>query len=369
MLPFFSQVMFYVSMTLAVAISVIILRRREQAKVKMNWLLFFAILTTMIWILSVYIEEMYFPYFPKKQVEFMLPFGILSGISNVGIVLGLSFLSTFYTLLIYPHIQWKRMTIWISFTMLIIAGYVPLILIAIQKNVSLYDEVFMVINVFNVLFLIVLLYYVYKDLRVLNQSLVNTNETLTKQMKIITYFTYYGLLSQIPILILGNFVERSLISIAFINLTITMGGLTYAYLIDPRIVFVLPEKIERIIVVNNSGLLKSYKEFESKDADTPTMLISGALSAIFTVMSDFYNTEVYPKTIEFDNQLILLNWSSNFFIAAFVKRDSSLIRNSMKKTIQRIHDTYGEDSDVFTKGHSYINLDGIFDETFYFVYT
>ncbi len=358
----------FFSVVLGILVLGIILRNRQQVKIRMNWLLILTIVSVIFWITSTYLQETYFQYYQTNDPNLMVPFTILAFTSNVGILTGIIFLTMFVQLLISPTIDIIWTGFLVTLDIVVFTLYISLFYVAPTRNVSLFNQIALLTNFVNLLFLGLAIYVLMRDLRFLRENLKGRNKTLDTQVRFLTFSILMGIIPIIPILIIARFIDRNLISVAFITLIISLVALVYTYVIDPRIVFVLPERIEKVIVVGHDGVLRHEKNFVKPNDNLPPSLISGALSAIFTVMSDFYNSEVYPNTIKFQDNLILLEWSDTFFVAAFVKRESTLLRSSLKNTVTEIIKKYARTPEILVKSYQGLDLSDIFNETFYFVY-
>ncbi|RMG35431.1 MAG: hypothetical protein D6732_09300, partial [Methanobacteriota archaeon] len=160
---------------------------------------------------------------------------------------------------------------------------------------------------------------------------------------------------------------QTLISLIYMLLTISFSMLNFAYFEDPRVAFILPEKVKLVVLVNSSGILKYSKYFSLERDEASTAIVSGGLKAVSLLLSDFLQREVTPKLIQFEENLILIKSEKYYFLAVFADRDSQLLREAMENTAKEINKKFADDLPKIINGPQIFDLDDIFKKTFYFI--
>ena len=108
MVPVYVHVLTFISIFINLLIIFLILRKREQGSLRMNWYLIGMISTIMMWIASVYLEETFFQFFPDLNLVNILGFTALATFSNIAIAVGLLLLAPFIHYLVEPILNFKQ---------------------------------------------------------------------------------------------------------------------------------------------------------------------------------------------------------------------------------------------------------------------
>ncbi len=344
-----------------ISIIILILRRREQARNQITWHLIGTIIAISIWIFTVYLQIEYFTIDDSLFIN-----TIIAAISNIVILFGLILMAGFAKLLVEPKLDFKQnMYLFVLFG-IVIGIYILSIYAANQNEENFVNISSLIANLVNLIVMISVIILIRTDLNILlNEDLSDVQEF---QIKSANRSISIGLLGILPIIILARIYSNQLLAISFIVIAIALFFLINGYLIDPRVAFILPYKTYLAIIVNDAGNLKYSKDFMGGRDVTSTMLISSTLSAITSAMAEFYDSEVLPELIEFQERLILFNSTEEFFLAVFTDRDSPLIREAMGNTIKEIITEYGKNIKEAMSDHNVLDLDPIFNKTFYFIY-
>ena len=366
-LPVYADVFTFLSIAIDIFIAYLILRKREQANLRMNWYLIFTIFSIMIWIICVYLQEAVFPFYPNQNVDVVLPFAILAFISNAAIGFGLLMLSFFIKYFVQPTLDFAQSSYLLSLVVLITGLYFVIITGAYIQNTSIVDITFNVANLFNLILVVSIIIFTRKDMNYIRKEAVDFQPKVQKQLNFLNYGLNLALIGIIPLLIIANFFERAVISFSFILLAASLVMIAYAYLIDPNVVYILSERVYQAIVVNHQGVLRYSKIFTGEKDEDSTVLISGALNAITALMSEFYETTVYPTNIKFDQRLILFKWSDYFYLAVFADRESRLVKEAMDSAVREIEKRFEGNLEKTMRHPEILKLDDIFHNSFYFI--
>ncbi|MDH5645986.1 MAG: hypothetical protein OEZ01_08260 [Candidatus Heimdallarchaeota archaeon] len=338
-----------------------ILSHRSQAKSKLTWLMLVAILSISFWIILTYLQ------FEVLSIDNnLIGHAYLDFFSNIVILIGLFCLVAFFNLLVSPRLDVKIISVIGGLSFIILGLKLSHIVLAKNNELDLVHQIKSLTDVFNLIIIIFVIYFGHTDLKLLLKE--DLNAIQRKQVKSLYNALLIGLSGMIPIIGL-TLIKFEFLSFAYIFITIALFMVINTYVTDPRVAFILPEKTSLVLVVSVHGVYKYSKRFsESEEEDDDTILISGALNAIMTLMSEFYKSPSTPELIKFQNQLILLLWEKDYFIAAFSERDSLFIRNAMEKTVSLINNTYQENIKEIMFQSKVLDLDPIIKDSFYFVY-
>ncbi|MDH5401484.1 MAG: hypothetical protein OEZ01_08670 [Candidatus Heimdallarchaeota archaeon] len=326
------------------------------------------IFAIMIWIICIYLEENYYPYIYNFDQKYARGYMILTTISTVSILFGIRFLIIFIKLLIKPEINDKEINYLLALIFLIAGYYFLLLFLDNQIEVDIQIIVFRIIDALNLIYLISSIYIINNDLIILLADIKRLNKAiLIKQINYLIKGLNLSMIGIIPILIISSFFDRKSISYAFILLTVSMSIISYSILLEPKLLFALPENIYLSIVASKQGILKYSKQFNEFASISSTYLITNVLSALTGLMTEFYHSEVYPNMIKFQDRLILIQWEEDYYIAVFCDWDSKLIRTSMNNIAKEINMRYGDNtSSVMELSHA-LNLDDIYNSLFYYL--
>jgi hypothetical protein len=342
------------------SILILIFRNRAQASSRITIFLIGTIVSISIWIITVYLQIEYYTFEEELLIN-----TIIASISNVVILFGLILMSGFVKLLVEPKLSFSQTIMIVYLSSIVIGIRVISIYLANIDEEDYVNTVSMLADFLNFAVIISVIIFIQLDLRKLfNEDL---SEKQKNQVKLVHRSILTGLTGVLPIIILSTFLGIDYLAISFSVIAISLFFLINAYLIDPRIAFILPYRTYLAIVVNKTGVLRYSKDFMGDRAMTSTMLISNTLTAITAAMSEFYNTEVSPSFIEFEEKLILFSLADNYFLAVFTDRDSALIRKAMDSTMKEIDEKFHEELHA-TSELVMLDLDEIFDKTFYFIY-
>lgn len=339
-------------------IIVLILRNREQANNRITWYLIGTIVSISIWIITVFLQIEYFTF-----EDNLLTHTIIASISNIVILFGLTLMAGFAKLLVEPIVSIVQMSILFGLSGLVAGIYMIIVYLATQNESDYVNTASIIKDLINFTIIILVIFFIQSDLRILLKEPLSKKQE--NQIKLVNRSLLIGLIGILPIIILASFYGDELLAIAFVIISIALYFLINAYLIDPRVAFILPYRTYLVIIVNDSGVLRYSRDFMGDRDLKSTLLISSALSAIVSLMSEFYNTDVVPTMVKFQDRLILFSISNDYFMAVFTDRDSVLIRSAMSNTIKEINEKY---TSLDHKLDIPIDLNDIFDRTFYFIY-
>ena len=338
----------------------LILSKKEQTNQKMTWLAVGNNICVGLWIIITSFQAG-----PLSEENNLVGFTISAFISNLLILIGMCFLSIFVTYLIKPTVSLNRLMLFCSTISSVATLYVIMIIEAMNENKSMVDLTLTLVNILNLIVVISFLMWIHRDFTIFMDE-IKDPETSTRVMRFYLAIII-GLVGNIPILLLAWFVNQTFLSLTYLILPISMSFLIYNYYKDPRVAFILPERTYLAIVTNSNGGLKYEKLFWNFRGNDFTIIISGVLNAVTNIMSEFYDQAVQPRLIEFENKRILLKWQDEYFLAVFTDRDSPLIRTAMDETVKAINSKYGSDLKKHMNSANILDLDKMFESTFYFV--
>ncbi len=353
-----------IAVIMNVSIIGLILRKREQASNRVTWYLIGTIISISIWIITVFMQIEYFTIDDNLVAN-----TIVASISNVVILLGLTLMAGFAKLLVEPTINFIQMRILVGLTGMVSGIYVVSIYLVLDdQNIdrSIIDTISVITDLINLFVTILVIVFIQTDLtKLLNEPL---SEIQKKQINYVNRSLLIGLIGILPIIFVASIYGIRLLAIAFIIISIALFFLINAYLIDPRVAFILPHRTYLAIVVNEAGILRYSRDFMGNRDLKSTLLISSALSAIVSLMAEFYDAEIVPTLLKFQERLILFSIEEKFFLAVFTDRDSPLIRTAMSNTVKEIKGKFDSLDHISGAKTLQEDWDDIFDKTFYFIY-
>ncbi|MFX1514014.1 MAG: hypothetical protein ACFFCQ_15655 [Promethearchaeota archaeon] len=340
----------------------LIFSKSEQASNRVTWILLSATFALFIWIITSYIQ---LDLVTIDDDPFR--FAVIAALGNLSNLIVQIFLVNFFRLLIEPRVSWIRNAYLCSLGALLCGFAFVAIYAGWDNDTDLIEVCWAFADTINLIFTPSVVIFAGLDLRtLLNESM---SEKQHKQVTSLRNGLIFGLVGILPFLVLQR-VDHNYLAVILLIITIALFFFIRAYLVDPRVAFIVPHRAYLAIVVNKTGVLKYSKNFldESSVSDS-TVLVSAGLSAINSMMSEFYETEVRPTFLAFEEKKILFHWSEDYFIAVFADRDSMLLRLAMKQTTKEIKDKYKEEIRDMMDGLRMLDeLDEIIARTFYFIY-
>jgi hypothetical protein len=360
LIPLFVLIFVVLSTGINITAIYLILSKKEQSSQKLTWLLIGTISSVTLWVIttSFQIETL-------SQDNNLLGFAVSAAISNVVVLFGIIFLSTFVNYLIRPKVDLVRMVTLTALVSFCVAMYIIMIIGANEKDNDLVNLTFNFANVSNAVLFIAYVIWVRRDFKTLLAE--DLPESLRKHVQRFYTASIIAIVGNFPIFLLAWFVDQSYLAFSYLLITISVAIMVYNYLQDPRVAFILPERTYLAIMVNSFGGLQYSKNFLKETRDSFTVIISGVLNAISGIMSEFYDNPVQPQLIKFEERQILLKWREGYFLAVFTDRDSPLIRTAMDQTVKEIERTFGANLQREITSPILLDLDDIFQRTFYFV--
>lgn len=362
-LPIWVPLLVVFSIIMNIIVIVLILKKSVQANHTITKVLVGSLITISIWVFTVYLQLEFFTINGN-----LIDYTTVATISNISILIGLILLATFWELLVEPNPNFIQIG-YLSSLASVVFGFAFLSIFAGMNNdLTVVKEAWDIADIFNILIVVSVIIFINSNLKRIFSE--NLSARQRAQIKNLRNGLLFGFLTGIPFIFLSRFVDTSFTAIFFVIVAITLYFFVRAYLIEPRVAFILPHRTYLITVVSKNGLLKYSKNFMNETRnDNKTLLVSMGLSAVNSMLSDFYKTSVSPKIIAFEKQMILFHTLENYFIAAFTDRDSLLIRQAMTKMAEMLAKTYlKDDLSKIMDSPVIMDLDEITDKAFFFIY-
>ena len=125
-----------------------------------------------------------------------------------------------------------------------------------------------------------------------------------------------------------------------------------AYSMTKQIAFLLPQKVERLLVIHNSGVPVFDYDFRPNVTHVETLLVGGVISTINKLFSEVIGSDQLIDTIKFHADYeIILNFKHPFAFVLIVNRRSEFLMDRLYSF-----------SDLFIKQfQKEINKDAIYD--------
>ena len=279
-------VMTIISVTLNIIVLFLILRQKEQASNRVTWILLGAYGSLLVWILTSYI-----------QLDLITidndPFGfsVIAALGNVANFAVLFLLMNFFRLLIEPRPNWLRNSYLLSLSTLLLGFALVAIYGGSENNRDLIETCWTFANFVNLIIVPSVVVFITKDTRMLLSEPMS--EKQRKQVKKLRNGLLFGVIGVIPFVALQH-IDHIFLSPMLLVASVALFFLIQGYLIDPRVAFMVPHRAYLLIVADDNGVLKYSKNFiDQTAANDDTILITAGLTAISSMMSEFYKTEVH----------------------------------------------------------------------------
>ncbi|MCF2140950.1 MAG: hypothetical protein K9W44_12910 [Candidatus Lokiarchaeota archaeon] len=200
--------------------------------------------------------------------------------------------------------------------------------------------------------------------------------TLIMYKKIIknqTRLIFIGAIIAIP----GTIVALVLVEIIFIPslvlLVAAVGSffVALAYSKNTEVSFIVPYECYRLIILDKNGI-PAYSYDFIEGTDQLEVFISGALSAINTVMESAVGFKSKIKTIYLEKSVLIMDLQERFGAVLFANRSSVLLQNALK-TFLSLFLKYVEENGLMTQNGKQLTeqikkeLDSSFLKLFNFV--
>jgi hypothetical protein len=349
------------SIILDIFLIYIILKERDQISEKFTWLAITIIITVTLWILSVEILYILITYLENDLIGYV----IITPISYFLALLAMLLIQIFVKFFVEATLSILHMIYLVSLFSFIIGLLISYSIIGLQEDTDLMEQVQIVANVIFIIYTLSIALFIHQDFTLLKVE--NLSSKQRKQVDSLHYGLLIGLLVQVPIIYVTTFVDILLVLFGCIGITGALFFIIRAYLTDPRLAFILPEKTYLLILANKFGTPIYSKHFLDQDESEETILVSGAIKAITTIMTQFYNVETLPKLLEFENKLILIKWSKEYFIAVLSDKNSRLLRSAMDRMDRSLVAQFPDINEIETAVQSK-EIEDIVMTNFYFIW-
>ncbi|MFW9996898.1 MAG: hypothetical protein ACFFD4_32955 [Candidatus Odinarchaeota archaeon] len=350
------------SLAMLFGIIIVIWKKSEQASNQVTWILILADISVATWFATSYI-----------QIDFvtiesdLLGYAIVATVGNIALILILIFLANFFRLLVQPYPSALQNSYLLSLGALLTGIAITSIYGGVQGDVTLVEFCWTLADMLNLIIMPSAALFIYTDLRDMLAEPLSDKQR--RQVISIRNGLFFGVVAVLPFILLQRLVDRIFFSFTLPIVAFSIFFFTRAYLLDPRVAFILPHRTYLVVVVTHTGSLKYSRNFMEKSAGDPSaMLVSMGLSAIKTMLSEFYQADVHPTYLSFVKQKIMFHWNEGYFIAVFTDRNSMLIRQAMEQTAKEIRERFKEDLQDVMEGPKELDLDDIITKTFNFIY-
>ncbi|MHA2031066.1 MAG: hypothetical protein ACXAC2_01785 [Candidatus Kariarchaeaceae archaeon] len=357
----FIHFMVSLSIILDLLLIYILLKERDQISEKFTWLAITIITAVILWIFSV--EILYI--LVNNLENDLIGYIIITPISYFLALLAMLLIQIFVKFFVEATLSTLHTIYLVSLFSFIIGLLIAYSIIGLQEDRKLMEQVQIIANIVFIIYTLSIALFIHRDFTILKVEDLSMKQR--KQVNSLHYGLLIGLLVQVPIIYVTTFVDILLVLFGCIGITGALFFIIRAYLTDPRLAFILPEKTYLLILANKYGTPIYSKHFLDKDESEETILVSGAIKAITTIMTQFYKVETLPKLLEFEKKLILIKWSDEYFIAVLSEKDSRLLRSAMDRMDKSLFSTYPDITKIESNEH--INeIENIVRTNFYFIW-
>ena len=152
-----------------------------------------------------------------------------------------------------------------------------------------------------------------------------------------------AILAETRATILG-FVVGQLASYLLAGTGIGFIGLSYTYY--DNIAFLQPEPIKSVLVIHDTGIPLFRHEFQK--ANTPIGLISGAISAVTSLMTEAFEVRSNLKGIFYQEEEILVAIKNDLAFILFIGHKSQFLERALEKFADTFYEKYNDKVENFT---------------------
>ena len=209
--------------------------------------------------------------------------------------------------------------------MLLISGENLFYEMNFYKNFGFYGKAFLFFLIIQFAFILPV------GILFINACFQMVRKSKIKKQKFQTKLIFIGSLIGIP----GAIVALVLVEIIFIPslvlLICSIGALIFAlgYLQNTKLAYLVPYQCYRIIILKKSGVTCYAKNFEEKQKIDDN-LISGAISAISSIMESALGFKSELKEIKLMNAVMILDLREDFSGILIANRFSVVLKNALR---------------------------------------
>ncbi len=359
--PIWVPIAFLLSLGLNSTVIIIILKETKQLKHQITWILVVALSSVSVWSISTFLQ---LDLFTLEKAPLM--FSIVALIGNIAVLIGLALTATFWRLLVKPSVDPRQLG-YLGTLMALLTGFgIMGVIAALNDNLIILQQAWRFNDFINVIYILSITVFIRNDLKLILSE--NLSSKQREQIINLRNGMLFGFLSGVPIIIISQLIDKNFLALTFLIIAVMFFLVTRAYLINPKVAFVLPHRAYLLVIVDNGGTLKYRRNFleESEDMNS-AMLISMGLSAVRAMMSEFYNTPVKPVSIRFEERMIMFHAEDDYFMAVFTDRESLLVRLGMEQAARKIKERFEEKLPDILLQPRELEINEIIDEAFYFI--
>jgi hypothetical protein len=175
----------------------------------------------------------------------------------------------------------------------------------------------------------------------INSCFQMVRKSKIKKQRFQTKLMFIGSLIGIP----GAIVSLVLVEVIFIPslvLLVTSIGLlvfAFGYLQNTQLAYLVPYQCYRLIILKKSGLTCYAKNFEEKQ-NIDDILISGAISAISSIMESALGFKSELKEIKLTNAVMILDLREDFSGILIANKFSVVLKNALRSFGDQFQETF-----------------------------
>ena len=256
------------------------------------------------------------------------------------IIMAIMTICSLYLFFEYLEYGGVRLRIFASYTGIVGATYA--LIFAPNQMMIFYSEIFSswMINLSLPIRLMILIIAIFVVCRLLQGIIVIYKQSPNKKIRGQFFATFFG----VTLALVGLFIS-SLFGIFLSNYNFILGSIfrgiypifisvgliltTVGFYKNPYAIFLVSQKIFKLIVFKPSGIILYEQEFIPSSSKQAT-LISGAIHGVSTMIQSAIGTESRPKSIKFEDRIIIFNFIDDIGFAIISDKDSRLLRDELK---------------------------------------
>ena len=115
-----------------------------------------------------------------------------------------------------------------------------------------------------------------------------------------------------------------------------------SYALSKNVVFLQPQRLNQLIVLNNAGLPLFQHDFGRSGSNIT--LLSGAITALNSLFQEAVGVTSDLRSIGFGNREIIFLRDANYTILLITQRPSQFLQNALKEFKQKFNQEYGDEN-------------------------
>ena len=137
---------------------------------------------------------------------------------------------------------------------------------------------------------------------------------------------------------------------------------------EDRLIFLFPSKHNLLLISDYNGILKySYNFALMPVAEGRETLLSGWLTSISHILSEFFDKTVKPREIKLGENSIYIFWAEHYLLAFITDQQSSLYLQALNQLGRNLNKKFDLQVELLFSNAKYLDLKDVVEEAFDFI--